>query len=118
MGFILRSVFWLALASIIVPAEMRFGGRGDATGGREVSIGEQVHDTAYAAWGFVGEVARTCETNPAFCKAGQDLVTTVTDTGASLVREAQSRFAASANPRLAEASPRAQQHKKFQDRIE
>ena len=118
MGFILRSVFWLGLASIIVPAQMRFGSDGKGTDGHEISLSQQLHDTAYAAWGFATQVAGTCDSNPAFCDAGKNLVTTVADTGGSLLREAQARFAAPANTHFADAAPRAQQHKKFQDRIE
>jgi hypothetical protein len=119
MGFILRSVFWLGLASIIVPAQMRLGGDSHATDGREATLNEQIHDTAYAMWGFASEVVKTCDSNPAFCDAGKNLITTVTDTGASLLHEAQTHFAGPANMHVADASPqRAQQHRKFQDRIE
>jgi len=118
MGFILRSVFWLTLASLVVPAQMRLGYEGDATAGRDVPLSEQVHDAAYAAWGFAVEVGKTCDTNPSLCAAGQNLISTVTDTGASLVQEVQARFIEPKNEHLADASTHAQQHKKFQDRIE
>jgi hypothetical protein len=118
MGFILRSVFWLTLASIIVPVEARLGSDGNAARGREVPVAEQVHDAAYAAWGFAVQVGKTCDTNPSLCAAGQNLISTVSDTGASLLHEAQMRLAPPKNARLADASTRAQQHKKFQDRIE
>jgi len=118
MGFILRSVFWLTLASIVVPAEARLGYRDRASGGREVSFNEQIHDTAYAVWGFTAQLAQTCDTNPSLCTAGQSLMSTVTDTGASLLREAQSRLSTPENPRFVAASSHPQQHKKFQARIE
>lgn len=118
MGFILRSVFWLTLASIIVPAELRVGYDGRGAGGREIPFSEQVHDTAYAVWGFATQLAQTCDTNPALCAAGQNLMSTVTDTGASLLKEAQTRLSAPENPRLVEAISHPQQHKKFQARIE
>ncbi len=118
MGFILRSVFWLTLASIIVPAEARLGYTGKGAGGHEVPFSEQVHDTAFAVWGFATRLAQTCDTNPALCAAGQNLMSTVTDTGASLLKEAQSHLPTPENPRLADAISHAQQHKKFQARIE
>src|SRR6185436_18599882 len=85
--------FWLTLASLVVPAQMRLGYDGDAASGREVPLAEQVHDAAYAAWGFAVQVGQACDTNPSLCAAGQNLITTVSDTGASLVKEAQARFA-------------------------
>jgi hypothetical protein len=121
MGFILRSVFWLGLASIIVPAEARLGASADKASGKDIPVAEQLHDAAYAAWGFAVEVGKTCQSNPSLCEAGQNLVTTVGDTGASLLQEAQTRFIApknAQNTHLADASAHAQQHKKFQDRIE
>jgi hypothetical protein len=118
MGFILRSVFWLTLATIVVPAQLRLGNDGSAADGREVSLSEQMHETAYAVWGFATQVAKTCDTNPSFCEAGKNLMSTVTDTGASLLREAQTRLSPPSSAHLADASSHAQQHKKFQDRIE
>ena len=118
MGFILRSVFWLTLASIVVPAQARLGYDATSTGGREVPFSEQVHDAAYAAWGFATQLAQTCDTNPSLCAAGQNLMSTVTDTGASLLREAQSRLSPAEKPRILEAATHAQPHKKFQARIE
>jgi hypothetical protein len=118
MGFILRSVFWLALASIIVPAEARLGYDNKAVPGREASLSEQMHDAAYAAWGFAVQVGKTCDTNPSFCAAGQDLISTMSDTGASLLQEAQTRLLQPQNTHLADAATQTQQHKKFQDRIE
>lgn len=120
MGFILRSVFWLTLASLVVPAQMRLGYDGDTASGREVPLSEQMHDAAYAAWGFAVQVGQACDTNPSLCAAGQNLLTTVSDTGASLVQEVQARIVQSEPKKahLADASTQAQQHKKFQERIE
>ncbi|MBI1212903.1 MAG: hypothetical protein GC190_15685 [Alphaproteobacteria bacterium] len=118
MGFILRSVFWLTLASIIVPAEARFGYDANDASGKEVPISEQMHDTAYAAWGFAVQVGKTCDSNPALCEAGQNLISTVTNTGSSLLEEAQAYFVEPQDAHVADASTHAQQHKKFQDRIE
>ena len=119
MGFILRSVFWLGLASIIVPVEARLGYDGDAAQGHDVPLAERMHDAAYAAWGFAVQVGKTCDTNPSFCAAGQNLISTVSDTGASLLQEVQARLLPPPkNTHLADASTHAQQHKKFQDRIE
>ena len=118
MGFVLRSVFWLTLASIVVPVHARFGYDGRGADGQQSTIGEQMHDTAYAVWGFASELSKTCDANPAFCDAGQNLIDTVSNTGASLLQDAQARLSVPANRQLAEASPLAQHHKKFQDRIE
>lgn len=118
MGFILRSVFWLTLASIIVPAEARFGYDGSGTSRADIPVSAQLHDAAYAAWGFAVQVGETCESNPAFCEAGKNLISTVTDTGASLLEEAQARFVGPKDTHVADAATHAQQHKKFQDRIE
>jgi len=118
MGFILRSVFWLTLASIVVPVQARFGYDGQDAPKRDASVSEQMHDAAYAAWGFAVQLGQTCDTNPSLCAAGQNLITTVTETGSSLLQEAQTRFTPPKNTHLADASTHAQQHKKFQDRIE
>ena len=118
MGFILRSVFWLTLASIIVPAQARLGYDANGSSGKEIPIAEQLHDAAYAAWGFAVEVGKTCESNPSVCDAGKNLITTVSDTGTSLLQEAQARFTGPKNTHVADASTHTQQHKKFQDRIE
>ena len=118
MGFILRSVFWLTLASLVVPTQMRLGYDGDASSGHQIPIAEQVHDAAYAAWGFAVQVGQACDTNPSLCTAGQELVSTMSDTGASLVQEVQARFTEPKKAHLADASTHAQQHKKFQERIE
>jgi hypothetical protein len=118
MGFILRSVFWLSLASIVVPAQARLGYDGRTASGKDVPVAEQLHDAAYAAWGFAVQVGQTCESNPSLCEAGQNLISTVSATGTSLIQEAQARLAAPKNTHLAEASVHPQQHKKFQDRIE
>lgn len=118
MGFILRSVFWLTLASIIVPAEARFGYDAKSADAREGSFSVQMHDTAYAVWGMAAQLPKICDTNPGLCAAGENLVSTVSATGASLLKDAQSRLSAHDNPHVAEASPQVQQHKKFQARIE
>lgn len=119
MGFILRSVFWLTLASIIVPAEARFGYDGSGGASRaDIPVSTQLHDAAYAAWGFAVQVGQTCETNPSLCEAGNNLISTVTDTGASLLEEAQARFIGPKDTNVADAAAHTQQHKKFQDRIE
>jgi hypothetical protein len=118
MGFVLRSVFWLTLASIVVPVHARFGYDGRGADGQQSTIGEQMHDTAYAVWSLASEISKTCEANPAFCDAGKNLIGTVSDTGTSLLQEARAQLSAPRNPRFAEASPQTQQHKKFQDRIE
>ena len=118
MGFILRSAFWLTLASIVVPVEARFGYEGKSNDGRDVSVSEQVHDAAYAAWGFAVDVAHTCDTNPAVCAAGQNLISTVADTGASLLKDAQSRLSAPQTAHVADAAPHTGSHKKIQARVE
>ena len=117
MGFILRSVFWLTLASIVIPVEARFGYDGNDTG-RDVPLSEQMHDAAYAAWGFAVQLGNACETNPSLCTAGQNLIDTVSETSSSLLQEAEARFMPPKKAHLADASTHAQQHKKFQDRIE
>jgi hypothetical protein len=114
----LASVFWLTLASLVVPVEARLGYDAKGAGAREVPFTEQVHDAAYAAWGFATQLAQTCDTNPSLCAAGQNLMSTVTDTGASLLREAQSRLSPAEKPRILAAATHAQPHKKFQARIE
>lgn len=127
MGFIFRSAFWLVLASILVPAEARLGHDGQAADGApKVALGDQIHDAAYAAWAFLGQVAQTCETNPDVCKAGQNLAETVADTGSALVIDIHDRLTAvaqdhmSAMPESVQQTAQAtvQRHAKFQARVE
>ncbi len=117
MGFILRTVFWLALAMVIIPPQNRLGGD-DTADFRDVDVGRELHNAAYAAWSFGARALQTCETNPQLCKAGQDFMDTTLKTATSLATEAQNQWQKAADkPRqLAHNEPRAP--KKIQARVE
>ena len=117
MGFILRAVFWLALAMVLIPPQNRLGGD-DTADFRDVDVGLELHNAAYAAWTFGVKAMQTCDTNPELCKAGQDLLDTTLKTGANLATEVQNQWQKAADkPRqLAHNEPRPP--KKIQARVE
>lgn len=119
MGFIFRAAFWLGLASILVPADARLGYEGQTADGRPpAAIGDQIHDAVYAAWGFASELAQTCETNPSLCEAGQNLASTVAETGSALVIDIHERLTTAAQEHISAVPQAAERHAKFQARAE
>lgn len=118
MGFIFRSIFWLALALVALPPEARLGGGEGEVDMREVDLGLELHNAVYAAWGFAVEAVSACDTNPELCKAAGSLWDTTVATATRLAGDAQERWdpAAGDETRLAEAA--ATGAKKIQARVE
>lgn len=87
MGFIFRSVFWLALAMAILPPQARLGGD-EEVDFRDVDIGLELHNAAYSAWQFSTEIMSSCESNPQLCAAGERLWDTTVSTVNALANEA------------------------------
>ncbi len=118
MGFVLRAVFWLGLAMVILPPEARLGGDGGAVDVREIDVGLELHNAAYAVWGLGTQVAGACETNPELCKAGVNLwKATVTTTGELADEVADGwKTAAPKAVEVAEINPK--HPKKIQARVE
>jgi hypothetical protein len=115
MGFILRSIFWLALAVVAVPPEARLGGGAGEVDMRDVDLGLELHDAAYGAWAFVAGAANACGTNPELCTAASDLVDTAVATATGLAGEVKKSLPPKAQ---AELETSATGLKKIQARVE
>jgi hypothetical protein len=87
MGFIFRSVFWLALAAAILPPQARLGGD-ETVDMSEIDVGLELHNAAYAAWQFSTQIMSACEGNPQLCEAGNRLWDTTVSTVNTLANEA------------------------------
>lgn len=87
MGFIFRSVFWLALAIAIVPPQARLGGD-EEVDLRDVDVGLELHNAAYSAWQFSTQIMSSCESNPQLCAAGERLWDTTVSTVNTIATEA------------------------------
>jgi hypothetical protein len=87
MSFIIRSIFWLALAVVALPPEARLGGGAGEVDMHDVDLGLELHNAAYAAWAFVTQAAKACDTNPELCTAAGDLVDTAVATATGLAAE-------------------------------
>ncbi len=72
MSFIFRTVFWLALAMVIVPPESRLGG-GEVADFHDVDLALELHNVTYRVWSLAAGATNTCETNPQLCNAAADL---------------------------------------------
>jgi hypothetical protein len=86
MGFIFRSVFWLALAMAILPPQARLGGD-EAVDFRDVDVGLELHNAAYSAWQFSTQIMSSCESNPQLCAAGTRLWDTTVSTVTAIANE-------------------------------
>jgi hypothetical protein len=90
MTFIFRTIFWLALAIVVVPPPSRLGGR-DVADFRDVDIELELHNAAWLAWSLASQTASACDTNPQLCKAGAKLWetgwATIADIAEGKVRE-------------------------------
>jgi hypothetical protein len=116
MSFIFRTIFWLTLASVVIPPEARLGGDdGDAM---PADLGAAMHDIAYEVWGFGVGLAQTCETNPELCQAGQELISATAETGSSLVVGLNNRWQDAASEAAVEPGQAPVTRGKFQARVE
>lgn len=87
MGFIFRSVFWLALAMAILPPQARLGGD-ETVDVRDLDLGLELHNAAYSAWQFSTTIMSSCEANPQLCAAGQRLWDTTVATVSNIATDA------------------------------
>jgi hypothetical protein len=120
MGFILRTVFWLGLAMVILPPEARLGG-GDGNAAvdlRDIDMSLQLHDAAYAVWTFGTEIAGACSTNPELCKAGVNLWKATVSTTEELAAEVADGLQAAPSGPDKLAAVNAKDPKKIQARVE
>ena len=83
MTFIFRTIFWLALAIVVVPPQSRLGGR-DVADFRDVDIELELHNAAWQAWSLASQTADACDTNPQLCQAGADLWKTAWETASAI----------------------------------
>jgi hypothetical protein len=114
MGFVFRTIFWLALALVVVPPQARLGGD-EEVDWRDVDLDLALHDVAYALWGLTVQVGSACETNPELCKAAGDLADTAVKTAGAIASDTTARLADEpAEPAKIRAAP----HKKIQARVE
>jgi len=86
MSFIFRSIFWLALAIVVLPPEARIGGQ-DIADFRDVDIDYELHNAAYTAWSMASNAMEACEGNPKFCQAAAELWVTTWDTVGEIVNQ-------------------------------
>lgn len=114
MGFVFRSIFWLSLALVLVPPDARLGGDEEVEW-RDVDVGLELHNAAYALWGLAAQAADACESNPELCNAAGDLADTAVKTATKLATDTTARLT-EAPPEPAEI--RAAPHKKIQARVE
>ena len=118
MGFIFRSIFWLALALVALPPEARLGGGAGEVDMREVDLGEELHNAAYAAWAFVAETASSCDTNPELCKAAASLWDTTLKTAAGMAGKVDERWEPAVDAPVKFTEAPATGRKKIQARVE
>lgn len=83
MSFIFRSIFWLALAIVVVPPEARLGGH-DTADFRNVDIEQELHNAAFTAWSYAANASSACDANPRLCRAAAGLWDTTWTTMAEL----------------------------------
>jgi len=117
MGFIFRTVFWLALAIVILPPEARLGG-GRTADFSDVDPNAVLGEAAESASAIGDAVLNTCESNPGLCAAGQNLLDTVGGTVETIAADLEERWQHhnGAPQKMASLEPR---HKeKIQARVE
>lgn len=106
MSFIFRTVFWLALAIVVVPPKARIGGQ-DVADFRDVDVELELHNAAYTAWSMVSSSVEACDANPQLCTAATDLWQTTWKTVGDLATYAPRNLGAeNTEIRTAEAKSR------------
>ena len=118
MGFVLRAVFWLGLAMVILPPEARLGGSADDVDIRDVDVGLELHNAIYSAWAMATQVASTCDTNPELCDAGTNLWKATVATTESLATEVQDGWQSAAFKPDENTRVKPKPVKKIQARVE
>jgi hypothetical protein len=117
MGFILRTIFWLGLAMVVIPPQARLGGD-DTADLRAIDLGREAQHVTNFVWSIGGQAMQTCETNQGLCQAGQDLWATAVDTAGTLATEAQNQWQKAAVKAPVSEPAAARASKKIQARVE
>ncbi len=117
MGFIFRTIFWLGLATVILPPKARMGGDGTADF-RDVDISFELHNAVYGLWSLGTQAASACDTNPQLCKAGSDLVDASFAAANTLAVDIAGRLASVSEEPLAGAETHVGPSKKIHARVE
>ena len=86
MSFIFRTVFWLALAIVILPPDARIGGQ-DTADFRDVDIEMEAHNLSYTLWANASKIMEACDANPQLCKATKELWNTAWITVGNLTEQ-------------------------------
>ncbi len=97
MSFIFRSVFWLALAIVVLPPEARIGGQ-EIADFRDVDIDYELHNAAYTAWSMASNAMEACEANPGLCEKAAKLWVTTWDTVGEIASQMNEPPASPAEP--------------------
>ena len=117
MGFIFRTVFWLALAVVIVPPKARLGGD-EATELEQMDINMALAEAKQAAWAIGDAALNTCAHNPKLCETGQQLVDTTFATANGVMSDVENTMrGGKEQPRLRTKST-PHRTKKIQARVE
>jgi hypothetical protein len=118
VGFIFRTIFWLGLAMVVLPPQARIGGGAGDVSWQDVDVAFELHNAAYAVWGWGVDALSSCETNPELCKAAVDLWDTTVATTTGLRAELNDSLKATrvGEEKLAENEHRTP--KKIQARVE
>ena len=87
MSFIFRTIFWLALAIVVLPPQQRIGGQ-DTADFSEIDLEFELHNATYTAWSLATNALNACDGNPELCKASTELWQT---TWATVARMAMTR---------------------------
>jgi hypothetical protein len=117
MGFIFRSVFWLALAVAILPPQARLGGD-ETVDMSEIDVGLELHNAAYSAWQFSTQIMSACEGNPQLCEAGARLWDTTVSTVNVLATEASETLQTRGEEPVRVAENNHARDRKIQARVE
>jgi hypothetical protein len=118
MSFIVRTIFWLGLATVMLPPEARLGGGGDAAEFRNADLALEAHNMVYALWSASSKITSVCETNPQLCKAGGDLANATLAAATNLAGNVTDRLRSETAKPLATAENDKKASKKFQARVE
>jgi hypothetical protein len=118
MSFIVRTIFWLGLAMVMLPPEARLGSGDDAAEFRNIDLALEAHNMAYGLWSASTKITSVCETNPQLCKAGSDLVNASLAAATNVATDITDRLRSETAKPLATAENDTKTSKKFQARVE
>ena len=117
MGFFFRTVFWLALAMVVLPPQARLGG-GETTDISTIDVGAALADAKDSAMAIGHAALNTCESNPGLCLAGQALWTDTVATVTHTVSDAEKQWQKPGEKPRRVAALTPSRTKKIQARVE